>query len=434
MSLVKTFLTSGAASGNSEDFDISGGYLYILNTTTSYVTKYDYNTGTLISSNLVGLLNGPYRIRCYGNNLYVENGNGMSVYSNTGGAEIGRINLPNPFGLYIYNNIIYAGTYAVSTHIYAYTVSSLSLVSGFTTTNLGTNTQISGITIANNIIYAVDYGNNRISTVNAPTGAIISANFITGLVKPTAVEIYENILYVGFGTRFTGGGNISSYNATTSTVINSAFYNGGNLYSSLRLYNDLLYFGTVSGVFFYTQYIIYPCFKQGTKILTVNPESYQEEYVPVETLKPGDLIKTVESGYKEIHSIGHRTISMPKSDSNPSNRLYKFSPDSCSTIFEPLYITGEHCTLHRDLPKEKLDEVEKHMERIHVTENHYRVPAMLDDRAEPYDLEDEPTTIWHFALDHEDVTFNYGVYANGLLVESCAIESLLEKSGMQLLE
>ena len=177
--------------------------------------------------------------------------------------------------------------------------------------------------------------------------------------------------------------------------------------------------------------MIYPCFRQGSKILSVNPASYQEEYVPVETLKPGDLIKTSESGYKELHSIGYRTISLPKSDSNPSNRLYKFSQDA---VFEPLYITGEHCTLHRDLPKEKLDEVEKHMERIHVTENHYRVPAMLDDRAEEYDLEDEPTTIWHFALDHEDVTFNYGVYANGLLVESCAIESLKEKSGMQLLE
>jgi hypothetical protein len=71
---------------------------------------------------------------------------------------------------------------------------------------------------------------------------------------------------------------------------------------------------------------------------------------------------------------------------------------------------------------------------IYITEEYYRMPALLDDRATPYDGEDEPVTIWHFSLEHENVAHNYGVFANGLLVESCAIESLIEKSGMRLLE
>ena len=178
----------------------------------------------------------------------------------------------------------------------------------------------------------------------------------------------------------------------------------------------------------------YPCFKQGTKILRFNPETYQDEYVPVESLRKGDLVATAESGYQPIHSIGYKTITKPKSDPNPSNRLYKFSSPNCKEIFEPLYITGEHCTLHRHIPAKKRNLITEHMGDVYITEEYYRMPAFLDDRGESYDGEDSPATIWHFALEHENVAHNYGVFANGLLVESCAIESLMEKSGMRLLE
>jgi hypothetical protein len=189
---------------------------------------------------------------------------------------------------------------------------------------------------------------------------------------------------------------------------------------------------TVRGIAFAT--IPYPCFKQGSKILRYDPISNKESYVPVETLRKGDLIVTVGSGVKPIHSIGYRSIPLPKSDSNPSNRLYKFSRKYCPDVFQELYVTGEHCTLHYQVSQDLLPKIAEHMGDVYVTENHYRVPALMDDRAEAYDLEDAPVTIWHFALENEDVTHNYGVWANGLLVESCAIESLLEKSGMQLVE
>jgi hypothetical protein len=178
---------------------------------------------------------------------------------------------------------------------------------------------------------------------------------------------------------------------------------------------------------------VYPCFLQGSKILRFNPETYQDEYVLVESLRHSDLIATAESGYKQVHSIGYKTITNPKSDSNPSNRLYKFSKMNCKEIFEPLYITGEHCTLHRYISDKRGGQIRAHMGDVYITEEFYRIPAFLDERAEAYDGEDEPATIWHFALEHENVAFNYGVWANGLLVESCAIESLKEKSGMRLL-
>jgi hypothetical protein len=168
--------------------------------------------------------------------------------------------------------------------------------------------------------------------------------------------------------------------------------------------------------------------------LRFNSETYQDEYIPVEKLRKDDLILTSESGYKAIHSIGYRTLFRPKDDPNPSNRLYKFTRRTCPSIFEPLYITGEHCTLHSRISDEKLAEIKTYMGDVYITEEFYRMPAFMDDRAEPYDREDTPVTIWHFALENDNVAHNYGVYANGLLVESCAIESLMEKSGMNFIE
>jgi hypothetical protein len=43
-------------------------------------------------------------------------------------------------------------------------------------------------------------------------------------------------------------------------------------------------------------------------------------------------------------------------------------------------------------------------------------------------------TIYHLALEHVDYYMNYGIYANGLLVESCSKRYLKELSNMTLIE
>jgi hypothetical protein len=42
--------------------------------------------------------------------------------------------------------------------------------------------------------------------------------------------------------------------------------------------------------------------------------------------------------------------------------------------------------------------------------------------------------IYHIALEHHDILMNYGIYANGLLVESCSERNLRELSNMRILE
>jgi hypothetical protein len=56
----------------------------------------------------------------------------------------------------------------------------------------------------------------------------------------------------------------------------------------------------------------------------------------------------------------------------------------------------------------------------------------LDSRAEKYNKTGS-FKIWHVALDNNSYYGNYGIYANGLLVESTSKRYLKELSGMKLI-
>ena len=67
-----------------------------------------------------------------------------------------------------------------------------------------------------------------------------------------------------------------------------------------------------------------------------------------------------------------------------------------------------------------------------MTESKFRLPVCFDVRATLYKSDDD-VTIYHLALDNENEDNNYGIYANGLLVETTSI-NLLKDSDMTLLE
>jgi hypothetical protein len=69
----------------------------------------------------------------------------------------------------------------------------------------------------------------------------------------------------------------------------------------------------------------------------------------------------------------------------------------------------------------------------YVTERKYRLPVCVDNRAIPYETEGQQT-IYHLALENDDYYMNYGIYANGLLVESSSKRYLKELSKMTLIE
>jgi len=172
-----------------------------------------------------------------------------------------------------------------------------------------------------------------------------------------------------------------------------------------------------------------PCFKEDTQILT------NKGYVLIQDLRKGDLIKTLRDGYKPINMIGKREIYHEAlKEERIKEQLYKCSKEQYPDVFEDLIITGAHCILvdsfKDDLEREKTIEVNG---RIFVTDGRYRLPACVDSRTTVYENKGM-YTIYHFALEHDNFIMNYGIYANGLLVETCSKRYLQEDSGMILIE
>jgi hypothetical protein len=174
------------------------------------------------------------------------------------------------------------------------------------------------------------------------------------------------------------------------------------------------------------------CFKEGTQILCLDTEDNQEKYLPIEQLRKGVLVKTLASGYKPIALIGHSKIYNPANSLRSKHRLYKCHKGNYPELTEDLVITGCHSILVSDITEKEREDIEEIMGHTYVTDNKYRLMACLDKRAETFE-EQGVFPIWHFALENEHIRGNYGVFANGLLVETSSIRMMSEYSGMKLL-
>jgi len=167
------------------------------------------------------------------------------------------------------------------------------------------------------------------------------------------------------------------------------------------------------------------CFKEGSKILTDNG------YKPIETLRKGDLVKTLKHGYKPIYMIGKRDIYNPAVKDRIKDQLYKCSKNKYPELTEDLVITGCHSILVDEFTnqKQKNKAIEVNNGKLCITDNKYRLPACVDERASVYENKGN-FTIYHIALENDDYYMNYGIYANGLLVETCSKRYLKELSNM----
>ena len=212
-----------------------------------------------------------------------------------------------------------------------------------------------------------------------------------------------------------GGVSWRQSNITTGSF-NSVFTN-----SSLRSVaaGPGIYYSTPSS---------FVCFKEDTKILTNNG------YIAVQDLRKGDLVKTLNHGYKAISMIGKREIYHECLEERIKDQLYKCTKESYPEIFEPLVMTGCHSILVEDFASE--EQREKVIEvngDTYLTDDKYRLPVCADERVSVYETAGI-YAIYHMALENDDYYMNYGIYANGLLVETCSKRYLKELSNMALIE
>ena len=230
---------------------------------------------------------------------------------------------------------------------------------------------------------------------------------------------YTNVL--GYGSSFTVGdggpfGGYTSWRLTSNS-------NGSSSQAVVYVNGDSL---NPDGNYYL--YPAAPCFLEGTEVLC--QVDGVEKYVPVESLEKGTLVKTSLNDYKAVQVIGHGTLQNPGDDTRLENRLYKCSPSKYPELTADLYITGCHSILEFPLTDKQKEDTLKRVGKMYITDKKYRLMACDDQRAEPWNSEGT-YNIYHFALENEDDGLNYGVYVNGgLLVETCAIRTLLNRTNM----
>jgi len=358
--------------------------------------------------------------------LYLAVGPGITYISNL-------TNCSNLQAIYI-DGINYANTYNMGRGSNPFTICP-NLQSITINPNSTIFSTIDGILYDKNVTTIICYPAGKLSTsYTAPTTVLTvqAASFVRCLNLQNV--ILDNVTTIE-NNSFQYDTNLTSITIPNVTNIGGAAF--GDINKPIKVYTKT----TNSYVMNYSQFPTnstvgpetvavqtVPCFKEDTKILTING------YVPIQNLRKGDLIKTLKNEYVPINIICHKTIIIKKSDSI-INKLFVCTNENYPEIFEDLYITGLHSILVDNLSKPQIDNIMKLHNlnnEIYVTDDKYRLHVCYDERASLYGTEGE-FKIYHLALDNDNEINNYGIYANGLLVETTSIK-LLEESDMILVE
>ena len=284
-------------------------------------------------------------------------------------------------------------------------------------------------------------------TINGNTDLTDNRLITAGRFTPysSSGAVTDNI-YISPNQYFSSGG--VSFNTTNLNVFGSNitsmtlyYYEQPPFFPGMQIEYDYIVFfdnGGLSGTNGYTYTITpynnpspnNPCFLEGSKILCLKDNS--EVYIPIEQLQKGDLVKTLLNDYLPVEVIGSSIIKYePKIILHPKDRLFILSKDKYPELFEDLILTGAHSILVDDLTDDQKKRTIGILNELYVTDYKYRLMACLDDKTSDYEYNDDQT-IWHIALKNENYYGNYGIYANGLLVESVSIRYMLELSNMVL--
>ena len=384
---------SGAVCGG-----IVGGYCGIAGTT--YETVY---TGTVYL----------YIYNCYSTGL-INNYSGGIIGANSGGgggATTGGILIKKCYSTGDINNacgmcgsqtknVIMDNCYTTGNTTYSYTSGS-SFIGPYSSNFQIINSYTTNT--SNSIAYYID-----------PTSSIINCySLYTPIINGSSDGQVTNC-YAANGTWIDASANA----ALDYTTVPIGLSNQGTVWTRIL----------PNSPYILTSFYKYPCFKEGTKILTING------YVEVENLKNGDLIKTSLDGFKPIVLIGKRNIvHMANLVHRIKDQLYICQQNQFPELFEDLVLTGCHSILVDNFADDQEREAAIAVNGdLYITDDKYRLPACVDMRTNVYGVAGT-YTIYHFALENDNYYWNYGVYANGLLVETSSKRYMKELSNMELI-
>ena len=377
----------------------------VVNITNCYsLGTIDTNCGGIIGGNAGGVYTNPPAItitNTYSSGTYVDVGSGIVASSYTQSTTQTNCYTAN-------------GSWSDATANTNLTGTPTSLTSGnpgTTWTTIATNTPYV-LSVYNASLYSPSSAGTGAKTYTTSPGLFQSGYNYQIIYSNQVSNVLTTYVFVSKGT----GPYYNSYNVNTFTLtaINLA---PGSISAGITAATGVLNFVLPDA----------PCFLEGTKILCF--KNNQEIYRPIESLRKGDLVKTIYNGYMPVNMICTSVLYNPGNDHRITNRLYKCSKERYPELFEDLYITGCHSILLPWLTDQQWELTKSVNGNVFVTDNHFRLIAYADELAEPFNKEGY-MNIYHVALDHHDEYMNYGIYANGLLVESCSIDCLIY-SGMK---
>ena len=161
------------------------------------------------------------------------------------------------------------------------------------------------------------------------------------------------------------------------------------------------------------------CFNEGTKILCMN--NNLEEYIPIEDLQKGDLVKTYKHGNRKIDLIGkQQMINTPE---NFCICMYKMKKTDNNALIEDLIITGCHSILVDDLGSFK-EENDMLVGSTQMIDDKYLLLSAVSDQFVKLD-NTNLYTYYHFILENNGNDERFGVWANGVLVEASCMKHFI---------
>ena len=151
------------------------------------------------------------------------------------------------------------------------------------------------------------------------------------------------------------------------------------------------------------------CFNEGTKILC------QNEYIAIENLRKGDLVKTYNHGYRKIDLIGkNRMINNPDTW---HGCMYKMEKTAQNGVLEDLIVTGGHAILVDDLGEHTQQNEEKFGGTQMIDDKYLLLSAVSNDFIKIEGI--QSYTYYHFTLENDgNDDQRFGVWANGILTET----------------
>jgi len=160
------------------------------------------------------------------------------------------------------------------------------------------------------------------------------------------------------------------------------------------------------------------CFNEGTKILYMNKE-FVDEYVAIEKLQVGDLVKTFKHGYRKIIKTINGKF---RNNSNNWNMcMYKMAKTESNGLLEDLIVTGGHSLLLdsiSEVEQAKYDEMGLTEFSKEIIDGKRLVLSCVSEKFTPI-LDDNIYTYYHLLLENNnDANERFGIYANGVLSET----------------